>query len=110
MGNSRLTIAIMLKSLLILCLYGFSVNYAVAADGAATSKAETATKNSFKSQKKQPVRNEILMLNVFSVIPLRVLRNIRLTAMQQPKYWVNLSHVQIATIRSVLRTVRIQKK
>ncbi|WP_375750104.1 multiheme c-type cytochrome [Vibrio sp. HN007] len=43
MANNKLTIAIMLKSLLILCLYGFSVNNAVAA-GDTTSQAEPATK------------------------------------------------------------------
>lgn len=51
MGDSRLTIGILLKSLLILCLYGFSVNHAVAADGTATSKAETATKAVPKAKK-----------------------------------------------------------
>lgn len=43
MSNRRLTIAIIMKSLLILCLYGFSFNNAIAADGASASKAETAT-------------------------------------------------------------------
>ncbi|WED20586.1 cytochrome c nitrite reductase pentaheme subunit [Vibrio sp. JC009] len=44
MANSNLTIAVILKSLLILCLYGFSVNQAVAATGSTAEQSETATK------------------------------------------------------------------
>lgn len=44
MANSKLTIAIMLKSLLILCLYGFSVNHATAASKSNTSEAQSAKK------------------------------------------------------------------
>ena len=56
MGNLKLTIVIMLKSLLILCLYGFSLNVAAETSATSPSAEVTSVTKEAKPVKKKVVR------------------------------------------------------